>query len=126
MCEILSKIFWLAAFFWVGYFVPVQGGRQQSPGLYLNKIVSHDESATANSVVVWRYMLGESHNNESTDINNESTDINNKNLKANQGDKQYLVYGNKPDFPEGGMMGYSQDINGESRHVLTTGRTIRL
>ena len=53
MCEILSKIFWLATFFWVGYFVPTQDGRQQSPALYLNKVVSPDKSATASSVVNW-------------------------------------------------------------------------
>jgi len=40
-------------FFWVGYFVPTQDGRQQSPALYLNKVVSPDKSATASSVVNW-------------------------------------------------------------------------
>jgi len=68
ICVKFFKNILVGNFFWVGYFVPTQDGRQQSPALYLNKVVSHDESATANSVVDWHYIGDEPINNESTDM----------------------------------------------------------
>lgn len=128
MCEILSKIFWLAAFFLVGYFVPVQGDQQQLttqiPGFIAQSFTSKDftensAAATTNSIIVWRYIVGKP-------INNGNTDVKNKGPDANLGSKQYLIYGNKLGFHKMSELGYSQDISGGFRSLPITGQTIRL